>query len=88
MECWYLALPFMGLIVVKEEHRNKGVGKAMLSFSEKHLVKSGYDVLYSSSDVNEPEPQAWHRHMGFQDCGIIAGMNEDGVGEVIFRKKL
>ena len=88
LEYWYLALPFIGLIVVEEEHRNKGLGKAMLSFSEKHLIESGYDVLYSSSDVNEPEPQAWHRHMGFQDCGIIAGMNEDGAGEVIFRKEL
>ena len=88
LEYWYLALPFMGLIVVEEEHRNKGVGNAMLSFAEKHLVKSGYDVLYSSSDVNEPQPQAWHRHMGFNDCGVITGMNDDGASEVIFKKDL
>ena len=45
-------------------------------------------ALYSSSQVDEPPPQAWHRHMGFQECGIIAGINEGGVGEVFFRKAL
>ncbi|MEE9116577.1 MAG: GNAT family N-acetyltransferase [Thermoplasmata archaeon] len=88
LEYWYLDLPFVGLIIVDEEHRNKGVGKVMLTFLEEHLVKSGYDVLYSSSDVGEPEPQAWHRHMGFNDCGVITGMNENGASEVIFKKDL
>lgn len=88
LEYWYLALPFIGLIVVEEEHRNRGVAKTMLTFLEKHLVGSSYDVLYSSSEVGEPEPQAWHRHMGFKDCGVIAGMNEKGASEVIFRKEL
>jgi ribosomal protein S18 acetylase RimI-like enzyme len=88
LEYWYLALPFIGLIVVEEEHRNKGVGRAMLTFLEEHLVKSGYDLIHSSSDVSEPEPQAWHRHMGFKDCGIITGMNDNGASEVIFRKNL
>ncbi len=86
LEYWYLALPFMGLIVVDEEHRNKGLGRSMLTFLEEHLVKSGCDVLYSSSDVSEREPQAWHRHMGFNDCGVITGMNDDGASEVIFKK--
>ncbi len=88
LEYWYLVMPFMGLVVVEEGCRNKGIGRAMLGFLEEHLVKSGYSVLYSSSDVNEPEPQAWHRHMGFKDCGIISGMNKDGIGEVVFRKDL
>ncbi|UCD92173.1 MAG: GNAT family N-acetyltransferase, partial [Methanobacteriota archaeon] len=88
LEYWYLTLPFLGLIVVEEEYRRRGVGGAMLAFLEKHLAASGHDCLYSSSDVNEAQPQAWHRHMGFKDCGIISGMNENGVGEVIFRKGL
>jgi len=45
-------------------------------------------VLFSSSQANEPEPQAWHRHVGFEECGFIAGINEGGVGEVFFRKVL
>jgi GNAT superfamily N-acetyltransferase len=88
LEYWYLALPFVGLIIVDEQHRNKGLGGAMLAFLEEHLVKSGYDVLYSSSDVNEPPPQAWHRHTGFNDCGVITEMNDEGASEILFRKHL
>jgi GNAT superfamily N-acetyltransferase len=88
LEYWYLALPFVGLIIVEEKHRNKGVGRAMLTFLEGHLVKTGYDVLYSSSEAGEPEPQAWHRHMGFKDCGVITEMNDEGASEILFRKYL
>lgn len=45
-------------------------------------------ALYSSSQVDEGEPQAWHRHMGFVECGILAGVNEGGVGEVFYQKAL
>jgi len=26
--------------------------------------------------------------MGFVECGILAGMNEHGVGEIFFRRRL
>jgi hypothetical protein len=38
--------------------------------------------------MDESAPQAWHRWMGFEECGFLAGMNEGGVGEVFFRKAL
>lgn len=31
--------------------------------------------------------EAWHRHMGFEECGFITGIN-DGVGELFLRKAL
>jgi hypothetical protein len=30
----------------------------------------------------------WHRHMGFVECGFLAGVNSGGVGEVFFVKSL
>ena len=42
----------------------------------------------SSSQADEPEPQTWHRAIGFEECGIISGLNEGGIGEIFFRKKL
>jgi ribosomal protein S18 acetylase RimI-like enzyme len=88
LEYWYLDLPFIGLIMVEVDHRKMGIGKAVLRFLEKYLVVSGRTRLYSSSTENESEPQAWHRHMGFKDCGMIVDMNENGIGEVVFRKEL
>ncbi len=81
-------LPYIGLIWVVPEYRRRGIGRAMLHFLEAFLRRKGYRWLYSSSQANEPEPQAWHRHMEFQECGFIAGINHGEVGEVFFRKSL
>jgi len=86
LEFLWSKVPYIGLIVVAEGHRRRGIGRAMLEFVETHLRARGHKMLLSSSQVNEPEPQAWHRAMGFEECGFIAGINESGIGEVFFRK--
>ncbi len=79
--------PYIALIRVLEEYRRQGIGKALLRFIEAFLRDKGHKALYSSSQADEPEPQAWHRHVGFEECGIISGIN-DGIGEVFFCKRL
>ncbi len=87
IEYLWSIVPYIALITVLPEYRRQGVGKALLAFIENHARLQGQDWLYSSSQVDEPQPQAWHRHMGFVECGILAGIN-DGIGEVFFRKAL
>lgn len=87
-EYLWLLVPYIGLIWVVEDQRQQGIGKAMLRYLENVLLEQEHTALYSSSQANEPEPQAWHRHVGFEECGFIAGINEGGVGEVFFRKDL
>ncbi|HDN79435.1 MAG TPA: GNAT family N-acetyltransferase [Chloroflexi bacterium] len=88
LEYLWSQVPYIGLIWVLPGYRRRGIGRAMLRFLEEFLRSKGHRVLYSSSQANEPEPQAWHRHVGFQECGFIAGINEGGVGEVFFHKSL
>jgi len=88
LEYLWSTTPYIGLIFVNDEYRKVGVGRKMLEFLEDHLRAHGHDVLMSSSQANEPEPQAWHRAIGFVECGIISGLNEGGIGEVFFRKQL
>jgi GNAT superfamily N-acetyltransferase len=88
IEYLWSMLPYIAIIRVVPECRRQGIGRAMLSFLETWLCEQGHTTLYSSSQANEPEPQAWHRHMGFKECGIIAGINEGDIGEVFFRKRL
>ncbi len=88
LEYLWSLVPYIGIIRVSQDHRRRGVGRAMLGFVEATLREQGHTALYSSSQANEPEPQAWHRHMGFEECGIIAGINDGGIGEVFFRKRL
>lgn len=88
LEYLWSLVPFIALITVLPAYRRRGVGQAMLAFVEAYLRDQGHDALYSSSQADEPAPQAWHRHVGFVECGFIAGMNVGGVGEVFFRKLL
>jgi ribosomal protein S18 acetylase RimI-like enzyme len=88
LEYLWLKLPFIGLIHVAAQRRGAGVGRAMLEFLESHLRDRGHDVLLSSSRVDAHSAQQWHRRMGFEECGTLAGVNADGVGEMFFRKEL
>ena len=81
-------LPYISLIVVEEEDRRQGCGRGMLQFLETELREQGHQKLYSSSQANEPEPQSWHRHVGFEECGFIVEINDEGIGEIFFRKVL
>lgn len=88
LEWLWSKLPYIELIWVLVSHRRAGVGRALLARTEAELASQGHAALFSSSQVDEPEPQAWHRRVGFEECGLLAGLNEGGVGEVFFRKAL
>ena len=85
LEHLWSAIPYIALIRVMPAYQRQGIGTALLEFLVTTLRQRGHTLLYSSSQADEPEPQAWHRHMGFEECGMIAGIN-DGVGEIFFRK--
>ncbi|MFZ5918567.1 MAG: GNAT family N-acetyltransferase [Chloroflexota bacterium] len=88
LEYLWSLVAYIALIWVRPERRRQGVGQIMLAFVGQHLSQNGHDALYSSSQADEPEPQAWHRRMGFEECGFIDGLNKGGVGEIFFRLRL
>lgn len=79
-------IPYVSFLHVLPASRGQGVGRALLTAAEQRVRDDGGDVLYSSAPANEAPPQAWHRHLGFVECGFLAGANAGGVGEVFFRK--
>ena len=87
LEHLWSQVPYVALVRVMPPFRRRGVGRALLHYVCERARAQGHHTLYSSSTGNEAEPQAWHRHMGFEECGLIAGIN-DGVGELFFRKTL
>lgn len=84
----WTTVPFMGLIWIKETYRKKGYSLLLLDFLKNHLRQQGFVSLLSSSQTDEPEPQAWHRRIGFKSNGIIENINDDDVGEIVYRLML
>ena len=81
-------IPYIDMLWISEAYQKKGFSRNLLGFVEGYLKERGYTILYSSSTADEAEPQAWHRHIGFIECGVINGINEGGIGEIFFRKLL
>ncbi len=85
LEYLWSLVPYIALIHIQKEHQKQGYSRILLNFVIDFLRENGYHRLYSSSQVDEPEPQAWHRHMGFEECGVINGINDGEIGEIFFR---
>jgi predicted GNAT superfamily acetyltransferase len=81
-------VPFVAQVRVVEAARRQGVGGDLVRCVREHAAAGGATVLLSSASANEPEPQAWHRAVGFVECGFVADLNPAGVGEVFFRCRL
>ena len=82
--------PYMDLIWLKDEYRGHGIGKQLLSFLEKYLVKEGHLYLMTSSEKDEITPQKWHMSQGFLPCGELTSLNlpMNNTSEAFFYKKL
>lgn len=85
LEYIWTVRPYIGLIWIAPDSRKRGLSRRLLAYLCEYLSGQGHQVLFSSSQADEPEPQAWHRHVGFVDSGRVEGVNAGGVDEVIFR---
>lgn len=84
----WTVVPYMGLIWIEPDYRKRGLSRRLLGFLCDHLRRQGHKTLFSSSQANEPMPQAWHRHVGFVDSGYVEGINADRIDEIVFRLSL
>jgi GNAT superfamily N-acetyltransferase len=84
----WAAVPFLSLVYVEERYRRHGVARALLAALEGLWRGRGSALLLSSTDADNLISQQWHRAVGFEDAGILLGLNEGGVGELFFRKRL
>jgi GNAT superfamily N-acetyltransferase len=84
----YSVVPYISLVWVVAEHRGKGIGSALLAFTEETLREQGHEILLSSTELDEAAPQEWHRKMGFRDCGVLFGLSPGRYGDLFFRKQI
>lgn len=88
IEYLWTHLPFISYIVVQDSFRTFGIGSKLLSFLENHLKSKGCSFLLSSTMTDAITPQKWHIKKGFQECGVLCGINDHNVGEIFYKKTL
>lgn len=60
--------PFCTMLIIDQNHRNKGYGKKLVEFWEKDMKLKGYGMVLTSTQVDE-DGQNFYRKLGYKDCG-------------------
>lgn len=82
-------LPFINLIFIKEEYRNKGYAKQAIVCWEREMKGQGYKMTLISTQTDE-SAQHLYRKLGYVDCGglVFHDTPFDQPMEIFFRKVL
>lgn len=64
------SIPFCNLLMVVEESRGRGCGRALMSGWEKEMSASGHRLVLTSTRADE-SAQHFYRKLGYQDAGAL-----------------
>ena len=81
------SFPYLHIIAVKEEYRNKGIGKALLDFSENIAYEMADKFFLVVADYN-PEAKRFYERNGYQQVGEIPNLYRPGITEYMMAKDL
>ena len=91
---WYIARGAFGLsgylklLGVSRAARGRGVGTALLAYTEQRALADGQaDLFLLVSDFNRPAQRFYAAH-GYHHVGAVADYVCPGIGELIYRKRL
>jgi hypothetical protein len=81
-------VPYVSLLLAGPQPGDSTVARALLTRTERFLRGRGYDLLLSSSRIGIEPRRLWHRQLGFEVIGVIAGLGPAGEHETFFLKEL
>ena len=88
------SFPYLHIIAVKEEYRNKGIGKALLDYSEKIAYEMADRFFLVVGDYNpdakdyNPDAKRFYERNGYQQVGEIPNLYRPRVTEYLMAKDL
>lgn len=62
--------PFCTMLLVEWNYQGKGFGKTLMKYWETDMKSQGYDMLLTSTQVDEGA-QHFYRKLGYKDCGGV-----------------
>ena len=81
------SFPYLHIIAVKEEYRNRGIGKALLNYSENIAYEMADKLFLVVADYN-PAAKRFYERNGYQQVGEISNLYRPGVTEYLMVKDL
>lgn len=90
---WYIengafhSFPYLYIIAVRNQYRNKGIGKELMNYFEKVLCEGCSKCFLVVADFN-PKAKKLYEGIGYKEVGIIDGLYKVNVAEFIMMKSL
>ena len=81
------SFPYLHIIAVKEDYRDRGIGKALLDFSESIASKMADKLFLVVADYN-PDAKRFYERNGYQQVGEISNLYRPGIAEYLMTKNL
>ena len=63
-------IPFCTMLYIDEPFQHKGYGKSLMVHWEKEMMKLGYGMVMTSTQVDE-NTQHFYRKIGYKDAGCL-----------------
>ena len=79
--------PYLHIIAIKEEYRDRGIGKALLDYSEQIALEMADKFFLVVADYN-PDAKRFYERNGYQQVGEIPNLYRCGITEYLMAKNL
>ena len=79
--------PYLHIISIKEEYRGRGIGKALLDYSERIALEMADKFFLVVADYN-PDAKRFYERNGYQQVGEIPNLYRSGITEYLMVKNL
>ena len=79
--------PYLHIIAVKEEYRDRGIGKALLDHSERIALEMADKLFLVVADYN-PDAKRLYERIGYRQVGEIPNLYRPGITEYLMVKNL
>ena len=79
--------PYLHIIAIKEEYRGRGIGKALLDYSERIALEMADKLFLVVADYN-PDAKRFYERNGYQQVGEIPNLYRSGITEYLMAKSL
>ena len=79
--------PYLHIIAIKKEFRDRGIGKALLDYSERIALEMADKLFLVVADYN-PDAKRFYERNGYQQVGEIPNLYRSGITEYLMAKNL